>query len=278
MTDQYAVFGNPISHSLSPVIHQQFALETHQDLSYHKVEVPTDQLKEYIRDFQDRGGKGLNITLPFKREAYSLTTVNSTEATIAQATNTLSFQKDGTILGHNTDGIGLIRDLMHNLDCSIVDKRILILGAGGAVRGIVFPLLNQVPKQIVIANRTLESAQELEENMDIYGNIIAVPLDKITGEFDIVINGTSLGVSTNQISFDPKIITKETFCYDLIYGQELTPFLKWAVAQGAKRVADGMGMLVEQAAESFYIWRGQRPNTSKVLKLLKTIKSRNDVM
>ncbi len=269
MTDQYAVFGNPISHSLSPIIHQQFALETHQDIAYHKIEVPKDKLEEYIQDFQDRGGKGLNITLPFKREAFSLTTINSTEATIAQAVNTLSFQKDGTILGYNTDGIGLIRDLMQNLHCMIVDKRILILGAGGAVRGILFPLLNQVPKQIVIANRTLESAKELERSMGSYGNITATPLDGITGEFDIVINGTSLGVSSNQISFDPKIITKETFCYDLIYGQELTPFLKWAVAHGAKRVADGMGMLVEQAAEAFFIWRGQKPDTGKVLKLLR---------
>lgn len=269
MTDFYAVFGNPIAHSLSPIIHTEFAKQTSQNLSYTKVEVPTDQFVQYVKDFQLHNGKGLNITLPFKQQAFQLASECSQEAAIAQAVNTISFEKDGKIVGYNTDGIGLRKDLVNNHNFSIADKRILIIGAGGAVRGILYPLLSQTPRQIVITNRTFDTAKQLVERMQQYGRIKAVPIEEITGQFDLIINGTSSSIEKQTLPINTDVFCSDSFCYDLMYGQEPTPFLKWATNAGVKQVADGLGMLIEQAAEAFYIWRGLRPDTSEVIKILK---------
>ena len=241
MTDYYAVMGNPIAHSKSPIIHAEFAKQTHQDISYSKIEVPLDQFEHAVRSFQ---GKGLNITLPFKQRAYELMDQCSNEAVLAKAVNTIRIGEDGKLYGHNTDGIGLVRDLTQNLHLDLKGSRILILGAGGAVREILLPLLEQHPESIVVANRTISTAEQLVQAANNYGNITAVALDAIKGRFDLVINGTSFGLTTTEVPFDPKILSKETYCYDLMYGQELTPFLKWAVNHNVKQVSDGIGMLV----------------------------------
>lgn len=268
MTDQYAVIGNPITHSLSPMIHTLFARETEQDLIYDKIEVPVEQFRNSVVEFCANGGKGLNITMPFKQEAFRLVTTASDEAIFAEAVNTLSFL-DGDIIGHNTDGIGLLRDLVNNQRLTIKNSSILILGAGGAVRGILSCLLRQEPKLIVIANRTLETAQVVAHHFQHLGNITATPLSKATGQFNLIINGANISLATATMSFPVAVLSPECFCYDLMYGQETTPFLKWAHHHGALHMADGLGMLVEQAAESFYIWRGVRPNTRQVISLLK---------
>lgn len=270
LMDRYAVMGNPIAHSLSPFIHTEFAKETDQDLEYTKIEVPLDCFAEYVYQFQKQLGRGLNITVPFKQQAFELVSSCSKEAEIAEAVNTLSFRADGSIHGDNTDGIGLVRDLLSNQCYSLKDKNILIFGAGGAVRGILLPLLNQSPNMITIANRTQSKAQKLVEKISLYGAVQATSFDALKNKYDLIINGTSLGLSEHNIPFNPTVLSKDSFCYDLIYRQEPTPFLKWALHHGVKRVVDGIGMLVEQAAESFYIWRGVRPETSKVIQLLKS--------
>jgi shikimate dehydrogenase len=266
MTDKYAVIGNPITHSKSPQIHSAFAKQTGQDILYTKLEAPIDRFSETVRNFE---GRGLNVTLPFKQQAFALMNACNEQATIAQAVNTISIHEDKTLYGSNTDGIGLVRDLTVNLQFTLKDRKILILGAGGAVRGILFPLLQQHPKSVVIANRTLASAQAIVAQFQDYGDLAGVSLEDIPGPFDLIINGTSFSLQTDTVPFSPDILTKDSFCYDLMYGQEPTPFLKWAVNQGVIHVQDGLGMLVEQAAESFYIWRGVRPRTEYLIELLR---------
>jgi shikimate dehydrogenase len=269
MTDQYAVFGNPINHSKSPAIHRQFAEQTGQDLHYGKQLVALDQFAEAAREFFAQGGKGLNITVPFKLEAYELAAQLTARAQRAGAVNTLAMQADGSILGDNTDGIGMVHD-MHNLGWELRGKRILILGAGGAVRGVLQPLLAEQPTQVVIANRTYAKAEELVELFQDLGNVQAKTYEQLEGErFDLVINGTSASLSGDLPPLPANLLNPGACCYDMMYGAEPTVFMHWAQECGAARIADGLGMLVGQAAEAFYLWRQIRPEVVPVITSLR---------
>ena len=265
--DRYGVIGYPISHSRSPVIHRLFALQTEQNLQYELIEVAPGKLATTIRQFQRTGGKGLNITVPYKSEVTRLVDHLSERAQSAGAVNTLVFRKN-EICGDNTDGIGLMRDLLVNLGLKLTDVSILILGAGGATRGIVAPLLDAKPKSITIANRTMSKARVLAEHFSASGPVTACRFREVrsSSSYDLVINATSTGVKGEVPSYPESAITDRTFCYDLSYGIKSTPFCDWAAKKGATRSVMGWGMLVEQAAESFHLWRGIMPDTRKVLK------------
>jgi shikimate dehydrogenase len=264
--DRYGVMGYPVSHSRSPVIHRLFALQTGQNIQYELLQVAPEKLETAIRQFQRTGGKGLNITVPHKVAVAKLADHLSERASTAGAVNTLSF-KDGEIVGDNTDGIGLLRDLVVNLGLTLEGARILILGAGGATRGIVGPLLEMQPASLCIANRTLSRAEALVEKFANAGELSARRFDDLTeASYDLVLNATSAGVQGEAPPYPAGAISDRTFCYDLSYGLKPTPFSVWARAQGAARSVMGWGMLVEQAAESFRIWRGVRPETAPVLK------------
>lgn len=265
MTDQYAVFGNPINHSKSPNIHRQFAEQTGQDMHYSKQLVNEGEFNSSAEAFFAQGGKGLNVTVPFKLDAYHFAQILTPRAQRAGAVNTLALQNDSTILGDNTDGIGMVHD-MHNLGWELRDKRILVLGAGGAVRGVLQPLLAEYPQQVVIANRTFAKAQELEKEFHDLGNIQARSFEDLEGQqFDIVINGTSASLSGDLPPLPASLLASNACCYDMMYGSEPTVFMQWAIQQGAVNVADGLGMLVGQAAEAFYIWRHIRPEVIPVI-------------
>lgn len=261
MTDRYAVFGNPVAHSKSPAIHKLFAEQTKQDITYDKQLVELGQFAQAAKKFFDEGGQGLNITVPFKLDAYAFADELSPRAKLAGAVNTLKLMPDGKIFGDNTDGVGMVRDITQNLGWEIKGKHILILGAGGAVRGVMGPLLEQNPKSIIITNRTLSKAKELEKTFNIYGNIntwsLETDFDRI---FDLVINGTSASLSGDLPPLPDELVRTSTVCYDMMYGKEDTIFMKWAKKRGSQYVFDGLGMLVEQAAESFRIWRERRDN------------------
>ncbi len=263
--DQYAVIGNPIEHSLSPQIHQQFARQTNQDLSYEEILAPLDAFAETVMTFIEHGGRGMNVTLPFKMQAFELATKKSQAAIEAQAVNTLVFHDDGVIEGCNTDGMGLIQDLTHTHHYCLRQKHILVLGAGGAVRGILAPLLEQAPGRITIANRSIDKAQALAEHFQLMGSVDAYRLDEIAEHpYDLIIQGTSM--RAEELSLSSKLIGDQTWCYDLNYqldGQ--TPFVRWATGRGAKKALDGRGMLIEQAAAAFYIWRGLYPDTAHIV-------------
>lgn len=268
--DTYAVIGNPVAHSKSPLIHTEFAKQTQQKLQYLKIISPLDQFFETVTQFKQRGGKGLNVTLPFKEQAYHYVSECSARARLAKAVNTIVFNKDGNSYGDNTDGVGLIRDLSLNHHFSLRDKRILVLGAGGAVRGILAPLLAEHPQYLVIANRTVEKAQQLHQEFSHLGQIQSCGFSQFPEQvFDLIINGTSASLSAELPPLPGVLVSPETFCYDLVFSDKPTIFLQWAKQHGAQHSADGLGMLVEQAAESFYIWRGIRPNTQPILALLK---------
>ena len=275
MTDRYAVFGNPIAHSKSPLIHTAFAEQTRQDLLYERQLVEPNKFIETARQFFASGGCGLNITVPFKLEAFELADVLSERAEAAGAVNTLKKMPDGKIYGDNTDGAGLLRDITHNLGWKIHGKRVLLLGAGGAVRGVIAPLLAEQPSRIVIANRTLEKAEALVKDFSVGKSAQEIKLLRASSlhiharPFDIVINGTSASLQGAMPDLDPAILNPNACCYDMMYGAQLTLFLQWAQRHGAKEVADGLGMLVEQAAESFYLWRGVRPETKVVMEQLR---------
>ncbi|MGK0297822.1 MAG: shikimate dehydrogenase [Gammaproteobacteria bacterium] len=271
--DNYAVMGNPIIHSKSPAIHLAFAHQTGQILNYQSIYVPVGKFDSAIRLFQELGGKGLNITLPFKHDAHNLSVNMTQRAKTAAAVNTIKFNEDGVIEGDNTDGAGLVRDLQRN-SIQVVDKRILILGAGGAVSGILSPLLEQQPESITIANRTLVKAEALVSLHHTATNLIASGLSELEelGSFDVVINATSSGLNDELPVLPSSIIDEGSICYDMVYGIAETVFVSWSKSLGAKVALDGLGMLVEQAAESFYIWRGIRPDTVPVIEML-----RNDV-
>ena len=268
--DRYGVMGYPVSHSRSPVIHRLFALQTQQNLQYELLQVTPDKLDMAVRQFQRTGGKGLNVTVPHKTEVTKLCDQLSERARTAGAANTLSF-RDGEILGDNTDGIGLLRDLAVNLDVTLEGANILILGAGGATRGIVGPLLEMQPVSLRIANRTLDKAQILADHFSRSGPVSACRFNAVpvTEKYDLIINATSAGVKGDSPPYPAAAISPETLCYDLSYGLKPTPFSVWAREQGAERSIMGWGMLVEQAAESFHIWRGVRPETAPVLKQMK---------
>jgi len=265
--DRYGVMGYPVSHSRSPVIHRLFALQTNQHIQYELLQVAPDKLETAVRQFQRTGGKGLNITVPHKSEVAKLCDHLSEPASTAGAVNTLSFQ-DGEIHGDNTDGIGLLRDLAINQGITLEGANILILGAGGATRGIVGPLLEMQPSSLRIANRTIDKAQALAEHFSHSGSVSACRFNMvpITEDYDLIINATSAGVRGETPPYPEAALSERTFCYDLSYGLKPTPFSVWAREHGAARSVMGWGMLVEQAAESFHIWRGVRPDTAPVLK------------
>ncbi|MBS0329523.1 MAG: shikimate dehydrogenase [Proteobacteria bacterium] len=265
MTDRYAVFGHPIAHSKSPQIHTAFARQTGQDMTYEAILAPLDGFADSVAAFIAAGGRGANITVPFKEEAFRLASRLSPRAQRAGAVNTLNFDADG-ILGDNTDGAGLVADLTRNLHCTIVGKRVLLLGAGGAARGVIEPLLDQQPAELVIANRTVSRAEELAE---LFGRgVRACGFDAANTPFDLVINATAASLAGDLPPLSPRVFTPDTMAYDMMYGRD-TPFLDFARTHGA-RTADGLGMLVEQAAEAFHLWRGVRPDTAPVIAALRT--------
>jgi shikimate dehydrogenase len=268
--DRYGVMGYPVSHSRSPVIHRLFALQTNQNLQYELLQVSPEKLETAVRQFQRTGGKGLNITVPHKSEAVKLVDQMSDRAATAGAVNTLTF-KSGEVRGDNTDGIGLLRDLAVNLGVTIDGANILILGAGGATRGIVGPLLEMQPASLRIANRSLGKAQILADHFSRSGPVTACRFNvvPVSEPYDLIINATSAGLKGEAPPYPSAAISENTFCYDLSYGLEPTPFSVWARGSGAAQSVMGWGMLVEQAAESFNIWRGVRPETAPVLKQMK---------
>ena len=270
MTDHYVVFGNPIAHSRSPRIHAMFAAQTGEILDYQVRLAPRDGFAAAVHDFIARGGCGANVTVPFKLEALALATQLTARAQAAGAVNTLSFDGD-SILGDNTDGVGLVRDLMQNHHRELKARRVLLIGAGGAARGVLQPLLEQSPALVVIANRTLYKAQALVDDViTSLNNIEASSLDGLAGRaFDLIINATSTGLDEANISASDGVSPAPTgeFFYEMMYGRE-TRFMQQARASGA-RVVDGLGMLVEQAAEAFYLWRGVRPETASVLNAIR---------
>lgn len=272
MTDRYAVIGNPVEHSLSPAIHEEFARVTGQDIAYGRILAPLDGFREAVLRFRAEGGKGLNVTLPFKHEAWRLATEKSGYALAAGAVNTLSFRGD-QVVGDNTDGIGLVRDLTRNLRLSLRGRRVLLMGAGGASYGVVEPLLREQPQCLVVANRTLEKAIALVANFEKLQHfapegLSARPYEQLAGlRFDLVINATSAGLQGAMPPLPEGVFAPGALAYDMVYARR-TPFLEFARAQGA-RTADGLGMLVEQAAESFFIWRGVYPETGSAIALLR---------
>ena len=271
MTDRYAVVGNPIAHSKSPLIHAEFALQTGQDLSYTTLLAPLDGFVATVNAFRAEGGKGLNVTVPFKQEAWKLATRLTERAQLAQAVNTLKFE-DGEIVGDNTDGAGLVRDITLNLGFKIQGKRILLMGAGGAARGVILPLLKEYPALFAIANRTPAKAHELAQLFLVHGDISSGEYDSLAGcHFDLIINATSSSLSDELPPLPAGVFSPGSLAYDMMYGKGLTPFLLFAQTHGAAQFADGLGMLVEQAAESFFLWRGVRPDTQHVMAKLKAL-------
>ncbi len=263
MTDRYAVFGNPISHSKSPRIHALFAAQTGQDMSYEARLAPLDGFAAAVRAFIAAGGRGANVTVPFKEEAFRLAAELTPRARAAGAVNTLSFDGE-TIRGDNTDGAGLVRDLKANLGCDPAGKRILLIGAGGAARGVVLPLLDERPAALCVANRTAEKAVLLAAAFGIEGG----GFEALAGRaFDLVINATSAGLDDAPLPLPVGVFAPRALAYEMVYGRE-TPFMAQARAAGCG-VADGLGMLVEQAAEAFLVWRGVRPETAPVLVALR---------
>ena len=260
MTDRYAVIGSPVSHSKSPWIHAEFARQTAQDIEYGRIEASTEDFEEAVSRFRRAGGRGLNVTLPFKERAFRMASLLSERARAAEAVNTLLFDDSG-IRGDNTDGVGLVRDLQHNLGFALAGRRMLIAGAGGAAQGVVQPLLAAGVGDLWIANRTAARAEALATR---FPGVHGCGFAELAGQrFDVAINATSAGLAGQAPELPPGILDHRGLAYDMVYGRD-TPFLAQARALGA-RACDGMGMLVEQAAESFFIWRGVRPETAPVL-------------
>lgn len=267
--DQYGVVGHPVAHSLSPFIQGWFARATGQEMSYRLFDVVAESFRDWTRDFFVQGGRGLNVTLPHKMAAAEFAEDLTPRAIQAAAVNTLVARPDG-ILGDNTDGAGLVRDLCDNEGLVVTRRRLLILGAGGATRGLLGPLLGLSPAEVVIANRTVERAAQLAAAFADLGPVLGVGFDELDGKaFDLVVNATSASLSGEIPPIPPGTVGPETVCYDLAYGKSATAFVEWAERQGCMRALQGLGMLVEQAAESFRLWRGVRPNTTEVLAVLK---------
>lgn len=266
--------GNPIAHSKSPIIHAAFAEQTRQSIRYRAIQVDPGGFDQAVGNFFAHDGKGLNVTVPFKQEAWKLADDLSERARLAGAVNTLKPSADGKILGDNTDGIGLVRDLKNNLGIYLQGKRILLLGAGGAARGVLSPLLEEQPKELVIANRTSSRARELADEFNKVAHknnlIEGLGFDELEGRtFQVVINATSASLGGELPPIPASTIANAEIVYDMMYGKEPTVFLRWAQQQGASHISDGLGMLVEQAAESFYIWRNIRPDTQTVIKIIR---------
>lgn len=266
--DRYAVIGHPIKHSQSPFIHQQFAEQTEQVLDYQRLLAPLNGFADSLRHFAAEGGKGCNITVPFKTQALDIADELTPRAELAGAVNTLHLLADGRWLGDNTDGAGLVMDLKR-LGFTLNGAKILLLGAGGAARGALAPLLAELPAQIVIANRTPARADELAQHFAELGNISSAPLEALEQPFDIIINSTSASLQGETLSLSEQVCNPDTRVYDMMYSATETPFLAWAREQELEHRYDGLGMLVGQAAESFYIWRGVRPEVMPVLEALR---------
>lgn len=270
MTDQYAVIGNPIAHSKSPLIHQAFAKQTGQDISYERILAPLDGFKATVRALVAQGYKGVNVTVPFKFEAYEMADVREPRTQLARAANTMRFDASG-ITVDNTDGTGLVRDIVNNLKHEIRGKRILLLGAGGAAEGVLLPLLDCHPVSLLIANRSLNKAQAMADKVKAASfTVNAVAFERLGGHaFDVVINATSAGLTETSLPIPDDVFAEGCLAYDMMYGRE-TPFMAQAKAAGATAV-DGLGMLVEQAAEAFYCWRGVRPETKPVIDMIRAM-------
>jgi shikimate dehydrogenase len=250
------------------MIHQLFAQQTNQQLNYIASEVPAEKFDDAVQNFIHQGGKGLNCTVPLKQLAWQKADVLSERAKLSKAVNTLVIHSDGRLTGDNTDGIGLVTDLTVNHDIDLAQKRILILGAGGATRGIITPILQENPAQLVIANRTVETAISLAGEFNEQA-IVGCGFEDLSGQqFEIIINATSASLSNELPPLPENLLAKNSCCYDLAYANEATPFVRWGQKSDAKKSLDGLGMLVEQAAEAFYIWRGVRPDTQQVIKRL----------
>lgn len=271
MPDRYAVIGNPVAHSRSPWIHAQFARATGQDIEYERIEAPLDGFACTVDEFRGAGGRGANVTLPFKEQAYRYCVAASARAQAAQAVNTLVLDR-GTPWGDNTDGVGLVRDLEQNIGFTLANRRVLLMGAGGAAQGVIAPLLETGVAHLVIANRTVDKAHALVERFALSvpggATLAACGYETLPGEsFDLVVNATSAGLADELPPLPGGLFRAGALAYDMVYGRE-TPFLAFARAAGA-RPHDGAGMLVEQAAESFFVWRGVRPDTRRVLAALR---------
>jgi len=264
--DRYALVGHPVEHSRSPLIHTVFARQTGQRLTYELIDAEPPSFETAVRGFGAAGGKGMNVTVPHKEAAFALCSRSSEAATASGAVNTISIA-DGVLTGHNTDGIGFIRDLTVNLRQSLAGSRIVVLGAGGAARGIIGPLLQENPSELTLANRTKERADELVAKLG-GSSLVARTFAELAdlAPADFLINATSAGLKGEPPPFPVSLVSPQTFCYDLVYGSNDTPFVAWAKTHGAARAVHGWGMLVEQAAESFAIWRGVRPDTKPLLK------------
>lgn len=269
MTDSYAVFGNPVSQSKSPVIHRQFCEQTGEDMAYTKHKVPEGEFAQAADVFFADGGKGLNVTVPFKEDAFHYATELTARARRAGAVNLLIAEEDGRVIGDNTDGIGMVNDML-NMGWELTGKRVLVLGAGGAVRGVLEPLLGQQVASITIANRTVDKARQLVKDFHELGTLDAVGFEALAGrQFDLVINGTSASLQGMLPPLPDGLLASDAACYDMMYAAEPTVFIQWATDQGAARVTDGLGMLVGQAAESFYAWRHIRPEVVPVITQLR---------
>jgi shikimate dehydrogenase len=267
--DRYAVFGQPIKHSKSPRIHQLFAEQTGQLLSYSAQEVPSELFASSAKTFFAEGGKGLNCTVPLKELAWDFADNNTERAQLSKAVNTLALQPDGTILGDNTDGQGLITDLITNHKIALLGIRILILGAGGATRGIIAPILKLSPQSLTIANRTVDKAIKLAAEFHSLGTISGHGFDDLKKrQFDLIINATSASLSDQLPPLTSESLANGCTCYDLAYADKPTAFVRWGLENHALKSLDGIGMLVEQAAEAFFIWRGIRPKTRAIIDLL----------
>src|SRR5690554_5470419 len=269
MTDVYAVFGNPIAQSKSPIIHRQFCEQTGENMAYTKHKVPEGEFAKAADVFFAEGGKGLNVTLPFKQDAFQYAAELTARARRAGAVNLLVAHEDGRIVGDNTDGIGMVNDML-NMGWELPGKQVLILGAGGAVRGVLEPLLGQQVASITIANRTVDKARQLTQDFHDLGVLDAVAFEALAGrKFDLVINGTSASLQGVLPPLPDHILAAGAACYDMMYAAEPTVFMRWAQEQGAAHIADGLGMLVGQAAESFYAWRHIRPEVVPVITQLR---------
>lgn len=269
--DRYAVMGNPIAHSKSPLIHRQFAEQTGQALAYDAILVDLGQFAGAVEAFRAAGGKGLNVTVPFKQDAWRLATRRTRRAERAGAVNTLWWETDDRLCGDTTDGVGLVRDLRANHGIELEQRRVLLVGAGGAARGVIEPLLAERPATLVIANRTPGRAHELAAIFGGLGPVAGCGFEALAGRaFDLVINATAAGLAGEVPPLPESVFASGACAYDMMYGSEPTAFVRWSLAQGCATALDGLGMLVEQAAEAFFIWRGVRPDTAPVITRLRT--------
>ncbi|CEZ20146.1 Shikimate dehydrogenase [Candidatus Methylopumilus planktonicus] len=268
----FAVIGNPIHHSLSPQIHSAFAKEVGLHIDYEAILSPLDEFKNTIHQLIAQKVSGANVTLPFKKEAYELASQHSNHARIAEAVNTLEFKND-EIIGHNTDGIGLVRDLEQNLNVDLKSKKILLIGAGGAAEGVIYSMLEKKPSELILTNRTIEKSNVIQNKMDVHAKSFDVNLNVIEiakcphQYFDVIINATSAGLNNTELGIDHKVFHEGSLAYEMVYGKE-TFFIEQAQSQGSK-TSDGLGMLVEQAAEAFFIWHLIKPQTKSVIESLK---------